>query len=440
MRPLYFLLKFTLKITLWVYYPRFKNINPPKKRFSRTIFMCNHASSFMDPLVIASSQKPIVFFMTRSDVFTPLLKPILWAAHMLPIYRKHDGEDTKKKNEEVFEKCASILKFGRGLIVFSEGFTDDVFVRRLKPVKKGAVRIGFLALERINWKKKIYVQGVGVNYSDPKVLGSDCLISNAEPVCLNDFKEAFEEDPNKTIHELTMRLEEDMRNQITDVRDLDFTDFHEHVMRLTRKGMHNKDADKSKTLIARWKYSKRLADWMNERDLKENTQILKLKNRLSQYFDRLNEVQIEEHILYKTIRNKRNRSQELFFLITLSPIVVVGLLLNYLPYKLIKNFVEKSFKRPVFWSSVKMLLGAVAVFVYNLILAVLVAFIFDTSLFPILLIGLFIIPLSGVITRNWFDTLSEFKKLKRAQNLNHSALAMERDELLSTIYKLIPVA
>jgi 1-acyl-sn-glycerol-3-phosphate acyltransferase len=95
----------------------------------------------MDPLVVASLRLPIVFFMTRSDVFTPISRPLLWASHMLPIYRQHDGEDTKAKNEEVFQKCSRILSFGRNLLIFGEGFTDDTFVRRLKPVKKGAVRI-----------------------------------------------------------------------------------------------------------------------------------------------------------------------------------------------------------------------------------------------------------------------------------------------------------
>ena len=153
MRPLYFFLKYLLKYTLWVYYPRLITVNKPKRRFARTIFACNHSASFMDPLVVAQSQPPIVFFMTRSDVFTPALKPILWASHMFPIYRDIDGENTKEKNENVFRKCYRILKYGRSLLIFSEGFTDDVFIRRLKPVKKGAVRIGFGALEDMNWEK-----------------------------------------------------------------------------------------------------------------------------------------------------------------------------------------------------------------------------------------------------------------------------------------------
>jgi hypothetical protein len=155
MRFFYLILKITLQYTTRIYYPRQKLVNSPKELFGRTIYVSNHAASFMDPLIVAGRRMPIVFFMTRSDVFTPVTKPILWAAHMLPIYREHDGEDTKGKNAEVFKKCAKIISFGRNLLIFGEGFTDDVFIRRLKPVKKGAVRIGFSALEELNWSKNI---------------------------------------------------------------------------------------------------------------------------------------------------------------------------------------------------------------------------------------------------------------------------------------------
>ena len=136
MRLVYFILFVTLRYTFWIFYPRQKTINSPKQFGGRTIYVSNHAASFMDPLVVASLRLPIVFFMTRSDVFTPISRPLLWASHMLPIYRQHDGEDTKAKNEEVFQKCSRILSFGRNLLIFGEGFTDDTFVRRLKPVKR----------------------------------------------------------------------------------------------------------------------------------------------------------------------------------------------------------------------------------------------------------------------------------------------------------------
>lgn len=126
MRILYFILKFILKPTLWIYYPRFKIINKEVKRFERTVYMCNHASSFMDPLVIGGSQSSIVFFMTRGDIYKGIVKPAFWGAHMLPIYRQHDKGDIKKKNEESFRRSNRVLSFGRSLIIFAEGFTSTL--------------------------------------------------------------------------------------------------------------------------------------------------------------------------------------------------------------------------------------------------------------------------------------------------------------------------
>lgn len=277
MRFFYLLLFFTLKLSTRLYFRRRATHNSPKEYLGRTIYVSNHAASFMDPLVIASFRKPIVFFMTRSDVFKPLLKPVLWAAHMLPIYRQHDGEDTKGKNEEVFKASSKVLNFGRNILIFGEGFTDDVFIRRLKPVKKGAARIGFTALESLNWKKKVYIAAVGCNYTEPNYMRSDILISTSDKICLNDYKAIYDENPNKAIAEVTRLIEIKMREQITHVEDAKLAPFHENIMQLTRKGMNARSYDKKLSLKERWKYSQKLANWLNEQDIENDEKLNDLK-------------------------------------------------------------------------------------------------------------------------------------------------------------------
>ena len=63
-------------------------------------------------------------------------------------------------------------------MIFGEGFTDDVFIRRLKPVKKGAIRIGFKTLENINWSQNVKLAAIGCNYENPNELGSGCVARN----------------------------------------------------------------------------------------------------------------------------------------------------------------------------------------------------------------------------------------------------------------------
>lgn len=440
MRLVYLILKFVLKYGSWMFYPRLRLVNKPKKRFARTIYASNHAASFMDPLIIASNQSPIVFFMTRSDVFTPLLKPILWAAHMLPIYRSHDGEDTKAKNEQVFAKCNKILNYGRNLLIFSEGFTDDVFVRRLKPIKKGAVRIGFGALEYMNWKKKVYIQALGINYSDPNVLGSGIVISNGTPICLNDFKEEYLLNPNKVVNELTKRVEIEMQAQLTHVNNIKWTNFHEQVMRLTKKGMNAIDYDINIPLLKRWEYSKNLANWMNEKDLDSDEDLINLNTKLQNYFTQLENEDVKEIELTTLNNNEFQPLKDFLFFFFSFPIMIIGLVHNYLPYAWVKSFVEKSFKRKVFWGSVKLLLGALVIGIYNILLITLIN-IFVFPAFWFWLFYFFVVPpVSGLLAYAYFKKLSRFKRLKKLKQKDFSEINKERESCITEISRLIPVA
>lgn len=446
MRFLYFLLHVMLPYPLRIFYPRQRFINGPRGYFGRTIYVSNHAASFMDPLVIGSLQRPIVFFMTRSDIFKPALQPVLWLSHMLPIYRQHDGEDTKAKNDETFKKCTDVLLSGRNLLIFGEGFTDDVFIRRLKPVKKGAVRIGFGTLEAINWKKKIYITTLGVNYGDPNYLGSDLVISNGERICLNDYKEEYLLHPAKVTNELTKRIETDLQNRITHVSNPKWVFFHEHVTRLLRNGMHPEDSDFSIPLQKRWENSRELALWMNTQQLDENPELVALKADLETYFKKLKSKKVKEkNVAALAPENKNLVLKKRLFLATLWPLAILGVIHCLLPYLLIKRFVEKSFKRRVFWSSVKMMLGLVAIGLFNIPIVILMhKFIFmplfsgfTPHLWLCSLAYYFLIPWPGIIAYNYRKHYQDLKQQAKLKKSGAEALLSERNTLISRIKALV---
>ncbi len=438
MRLVYFILYFTLKYTLRVFYPRLKTVNSPKGFFGRTIYVSNHAASFMDPLVVAALRRPIVFFMTRSDVFTPISRPLLWASHMLPIYRQHDGEDTKKKNEEVFQTCARVLKYGRNLLIFGEGFTDDVFVRRLKPVKKGAIRIGFNTLETINWKKKIYVAAVGCNYSRPNKMRSDLLISTSDKICLNDYREEYAKNPNKVITELTKRIEVLMQEQITHVQDIKNTDLHEHIMILTRRGMNPDSFDRSYSLKERWKYSQKLANWINKQDVSENEALSEFKEEAKSYFSLLKRVKLEERLLFWKIKHPNgSRMKEVLTMIALTPLGILGVLHLGLPYILIKRFVEKSFKRKVFYGSVKLILGQIIMGFLNIP----AIFLFHAYVYPswgLAILYYFLIGIFGLCAYVWMLNFKDFKAKGIIMKMDTSKFEAKRAKLVEKLKEVVP--
>lgn len=441
MRFIYLFLYLTLKYPLLVFYPRLKTVNAPKFEFlGRTIYVSNHAASFMDPLVVASFRSPIVFFMTRSDVFNTFTRPLLWAVHMLPIYRQQDNVDTLDQNKKVFAKCARILSYGRNLLIFGEGFTDDVFVRRLKPIKKGAVRIGFDSLVTLNWKKKIYMAAVGCNYSDPNEMRSDLLISSSKKICLNDYRALYEENPNKAITEVTKLIESLLKEQLTHVESMQWTGFHENIMKLTRKGMNAKHSNTKIPLIKRWHYSQNLAHWINDQNEEELAKLVPVKEEMEKYFSlekklRINENYVHELSEYKSI----SRMKELMMMIVLFPFAILGIIHCGLPYFLIKRFVEKSFRRRVFWGSVKLILGMVIIGIINIP----VIFLFYHLIYPSYWLGFVYygaIGLFGLAAYMWFRNFVRFKEKGIVKKANLSKIVEMRTQLLVKIKELVPVA
>jgi 1-acyl-sn-glycerol-3-phosphate acyltransferase len=368
MRPLYFIFWFGLGFSFRLFFRRIKEVRPSKSRFGRTIFVSNHPSSFLDPLVVSRLRKPIVYFMTRSDVFNRFTRPLFWLAHMLPIYRQQDGGNSQEKNKKVFKKATETLARNRNLLIFGEGITDDIFERRLKPIKKGAIRIGFTALEDLEWRVEIRVQGIGINYSNPGVLRSDVLLAAAEPILLNDYKEAYLANPSKVISELNRELEQRMQAQITHVKADEHVVLHEQIMMLNRKGMHVDCYDPKLSLEARWLYAQQLANHLNTLSENQNESIASIKNQINAYLDSLRKLGLREAELYWFALQKNWRLLTFLKLMVQLPLFLVGLVHIALPTKLVKRFVENKMKRPVFWSSTKMTMLLVLLPLWNILL------------------------------------------------------------------------
>jgi 1-acyl-sn-glycerol-3-phosphate acyltransferase len=106
---------------------------------------------------------------------------------MLPIYRQRDGVENLEKNQQVFQRTNKLLANNKNILIFGEGFTSDQIQRRLHPLKKGAARIGFSALQACAWSKTIYLEGIGLNYTDFNSRGSEVLLLSGQRICLNDL-------------------------------------------------------------------------------------------------------------------------------------------------------------------------------------------------------------------------------------------------------------
>ncbi len=426
-----------MNYSLRVYFPRMKIINMPKKRLGRTIYVSNHAASFMDPISIAGLTRPIVFFMTRSDVFTSITKPILWACQMLPIYRQKDGDDAVKKNEAIFVKCGEILKYGRNLLIFGEGFTDDVFIRRLKKVKKGTVRIGFQALEKQNWEKEIYIAAVGCNYSNPNQMRSDLLISFSDKICLNDYKDAFLKNPNKVINDLTLIVEKKMQEQVTHNSIKERAPLHERIMILTRRGVNAINFNKNISLEERWRYSQNLANWLNSPE--RNEEEIEIINQQTIAYDAfLKKEKVKESLVFWKLKTPSgSRTKEMMSLILLLPFALIGTVQCAIPYLFSKRLTEKMMKRPVFWGSVKVIFGMITIAIFNIPSTILfhsyisingwMTFVYFLS-----------IGITGLAAYTWMISRNKYIEKGKVNQKDMQSVFNKRESIIDELHQFLP--
>ena len=229
-----------------------------------------------------------------------------------------------------------------------------------------------------------------------------------------------------------------MQDQITHVDKKEEAPFHENIMRITRKGMNPLDFDRSIPLKKRWRYSQSLATWLNSQNVDESKSLSSLKKSLDGYFSLLKRFRIEDRLLvWKSSATHPLRLKELALLILLFPTMLLGVIHCAIPYLLVKRFAEKTFKRKVFWSSVKMVVGKIVIGLVNIP----VIFLFYHYVYPSYWLGFLYyasIGLLGLSAYMWVHYLKEFKKKGVIRKTDISKFIKKREEIVQQLQKAIP--
>lgn len=158
-------LRLYLKLGLFFYFKRFKVVgieNIPKKQ--SVLVLGNHQSALIDPLLLAVTFKQYAYYLTRAGVFQKkLVKAFLGSVNMLPVYRVRDGWSKITNNNPIFEKCITLLKQKKTIVIFPEGSHN--LKRTVRPLSKGFTRIVLNAIEE-NKDTEVLLLPVGFNYEN----------------------------------------------------------------------------------------------------------------------------------------------------------------------------------------------------------------------------------------------------------------------------------
>ena len=190
--------------------------------------------------------------------------------------------------------------------------------------------------------------------------------------------------------------------------------------------------------MKRWEYSKKLANWINGQDFETNTELSKTKDKAESYFKLLNRFKLEEQfVFWKKENPSGSRLKEILTIVLLFPFSILGFIHCAIPYILVKRFVEKSFKRSVFWASVKMLLGSLVMGIINIP----AIFIFYYLIYPSWLMAFayyISIGLTGLAAYTLMKNVKGFMTKGKVNKIDLTGILKKRDALEQAINETIP--
>jgi 1-acyl-sn-glycerol-3-phosphate acyltransferase len=391
------------------------------------IFAPNHQNALMDALAVLSTKTWQPVFLARADIFNnPAISKILTFFKIMPVYRIRDGYSNLQKNDEIFNKTIDVIKNLNGLVILPEGNHGDL--KRLRPLKKGIVRIALQAEEACTEELDIHIVPVGLDYSNYINVGSKLHIRFGAPIGVRPFLKHYQENAAKGYNMLIEQIEKGMRVEMIDIKDEKYYTVYDIVLKTF-----------TPEYIEIKKFPNNHSNIVDSQKLIIN-QIDRFKRSRYDDFLLLAADALEYNLLLK--RRSLNASTYLvksnnwwsilpvsFALLILLPIFIFSFLNNIIPLSIIKLFTKKIADKQ-FISSVRFGLGVVLFPLFQLVQLIALTLLTTGWIYPIVyaislpLSVFFFFTYKGWAMLTWEKlkeeriNLLESKKDKRLKNLN----------------------
>ncbi len=185
---------------------------PPK---GPLIIASNHPSAFLEASILATNLRRPVHFLVRGDMFHPRFRWLFNWTNQIPIYRQKDGIANLRKNASSFDLTYKKLGEGASVLIFPEAKT--VLEKKMRPIQRGTAHLAFGTLPYLKGEEKLVVIPVGVNFTEPRLPGTDVVVRFGEPfVTQNGTRE-----DRDAIEEFTFVLSESMSPLIIQIEEDD---------------------------------------------------------------------------------------------------------------------------------------------------------------------------------------------------------------------------
>lgn len=388
---LYRILRIITRLGLLGYYRKIymhKDIDIPKDR--PVILAANHPNAFTEPLLMACFSGRELHFITRSDVFHPMLMWFFKGTHQIPIFRFVDkgGYKNLKNNKDTFSRCYDVLSKNGAILIFSEGSTR--LGKTVRPLQKGTAKMAF-GLVDSNPDLDPVIVPVGFTYSKPNHWNGDVMINIGEAI---EIKKYINKDlhVNENIKAINASIKRQLDVLAINIVEDDNEEFQEGISNVHRRSM---DQSIGTLKDVKGPFDAELL-WTQK--MNNGNEVKGQRKAWIQYRDLL----LKKNIDFKDFVLGDFTYTKFLFLIAGLPFAVVGLAACSLTLLMTSFFVKSKIKNLIFSSGVKIGMGTFSSFILAIIFTIILIFNFGW-------IGIFGLPIIVLLMLCGIKWLSLFK-------------------------------
>lgn len=192
----------------------------PKNR--PTLVVANHFNGFVDPVIMVKVFRRLPRFLAKATLWNvKVARPFLKLAGIIPVYRPEDRQGVGG-NESTFADCHEVLRENGFVAIFPEGTThDDPYLAK---VRTGAARIALGA--KAEGVEGLVIVPIGLTFEDKLALRGRVVTEVGRPIELDadidEFVrsgEAVAEGNVDAVHRLTDEIADRLREVSPDYTD-----------------------------------------------------------------------------------------------------------------------------------------------------------------------------------------------------------------------------
>ena len=358
------------------------------------LFISNHPNTFFDPLLVSALMPFKIMFLAKSTLWRiPVLGSFLDHFGLIPVQRAMDvpyGE--RRKNLKSINKSSELLNQGTHILIFPEGVSQNGLT--LKPIKTGAARIVFGALEASNWETNIPIIPIGIDYEKPAIFRSSVTIRIGTPISLMERQEDFKQTPKQQVRDVTRNLSSALIQLLPHLNDPEKEHLVQNITELygsqVCQFMKTDDVNEARLGIAKA---------VNHYCETDPTSVIKFQERLKTYTDSKQHLELKADHPPITLRNITAYIQAVF-----SP-HMLGLILHWLPYSITGKLVAFMPLDYVWHATAKLITGLIIYPLYYFILNLLFTSFFGSLIGYILLAATALTGIMALGAFNRYDFL-----------------------------------